>query len=447
MIGLNPPGGHDAADAGATVGGARRPLVDAVVRRALAGQAEFRHFAGSPRLSSGQADFVLASPGDDHEPGAVFPRLRWGGQFVFCSPYARQVEEVGAHFRSHGFEVETPLSWVRQPRTGWARWVPWGGQRVYYFVARKVTLVPPGETTERFTYDVRLAWDERLREHVVAKSVPTAEAVFGRLRKRFPDVAGAVLEARARKFTERVFPLFITRETAMLQILQRDLPKPYDRRVPRAIDVEKDERGFVRRFTMNWLRNGSRPISQLEFARQSADLLHIIHDEVGVIHLDLRLDNFVITDTGVGFVDFGSSVRVGEDLRENPLLGQLFDNLMRTSQIQVMLERMTTSGMVTSQVIRNGHRKVDKAVDFFYLALQISQPHSNPDLKPLIRYEPGSPEAAALARLTQEIIKPADPAHPPYRSALDILRGVIEVKDSLATGAGNGAAGREGRGG
>jgi hypothetical protein len=411
-------------------GGGARPEVEAVVRRAMGKRAEFRELVvEAPRLASGQTDYLFASHDEPHEPGDVFKRLRWGGQFVFCSPHARQVEDVARRFAGHGFEVETRPTFVRRGRAGWWRWVP--GQRVYYFVARKVMLIPPGETTERFTYDVRLAWDPTLREHVVAKSVPTLEAVVGRLRKRFPDVQDRVLENKARKFTERIFPLFITRETAMLQILQRGLPKPYDKRIPRAIEVEKDERGFVRRFTMNWLRNGSRPISQLEFARQSADLLHIIHDEVGVIHLDLRLDNFVITDTGVGFVDFGSSVRVGEDLKENPLLGQLFDELMHTSQIQVMMERMTTSGMVTSQAIKNGYKKVDKAVDFFYLALQISQPHANPDLRPLIRYEPGSREAVELAKLTQEILKPADPGNPPFKSALDILRGVIEVKDRL----------------
>lgn len=409
----------------------KRPWVEAVVKGAFAGSAEFTEYVAEARpLSSGQVDFLFAEPGDETDAVKIFPRLRWGGQFVFCSPRRSEVEEVAGHFHEHGFQVEEELGAVRQRRGGWLAWVP-GGRRVYYVEARKVSLIPPGETTERFTYDVRLEVDPRTGEHVVAKSVPSLEWVVKRLRKRFPQVTDQVLEKKARTFTDRIFPLFLTRETAMLQILQRDLPKPYDRRVPRVIDVEKDERGFVRRFTMNWLRNGSRQLSQLEFARQSADLLHIIHDRVGVIHLDLRLDNFVITDEGVGFVDFGSSVRVGEDLNKNPLLGQLFDELMHTSQIQVMLERMTISGQVTSDAIKSGYKKVDKAVDFFYLALQISQPHANPDLKPLIRYEPGSAEAGELAKLTQEILKPRDPGNPPFKSAKDILRGIIAVKDRL----------------
>src|SRR5581483_4355134 len=97
----------------------------------------------------------------------------------------------------------------------------------------------------------------------------------------------------------------------------------YDKRVPHLIDMEKDDRGFVRRLRMNWLRNGGEPLAHMEFARQSADLLRIIH-------LDLRLDNFVVTPHGVGFVDFGSAVRDNEDLSRNPLLQSLFGELMRT---------------------------------------------------------------------------------------------------------------------
>ena len=93
---------------------------------------------------------------------------------------------------------------------------------------------------------------------------------------------------------------------------------------------------------------GGKPLSQLEFARQAADLLRVMHDKAGVIHLDLRLDNVVITDKGVGFVDFGSAVREGENIKGNPLLSTIFDELMRTSQIQRMLEKMTTDGTVTA---------------------------------------------------------------------------------------------------
>src|SRR4051812_47249136 len=84
-----------------------RPVVEAVVRGAFAERAEFREFAEAPRLSGGQADFLFGSPEEEHDPVKVFGELRWGGQFVFCSTEAREVEAVAAHFGEHGFEVET----------------------------------------------------------------------------------------------------------------------------------------------------------------------------------------------------------------------------------------------------------------------------------------------------------------------------------------------------
>src|SRR5205823_11325652 len=120
-----------------------------------------------------------------------------------------------------------------------------------------------------------------------------------------------------------------------------------------------------------------------------------------------------------------------EELTRNPLLSSLFDELMRTSQIQRMLEKMTLSGRVTSHAIKNGYRKVDKAVDFFYLAVQFSAPHSNPELKDLIRYDPQSAEAQALSRLTQMILRPPIASEPPFKSAQDILHGIDRVQRKL----------------
>jgi len=244
-----------------------------------------------------------------------------------------------------------------------------------------------------------------------------------------PDVPAETVEKRARKFTEKIFPLFLTREAAMLQLLERDLPAKYAGKFPRLLEMQKDDRGFVRKLRMNWLRCGGRPISQIEFARQCTELLHVLHDTVGIIHLDLRLDNIVITERGVGFVDFGSSVRVGEDLSQNPLLETLYDELMRTSEIQRMLERMTLSGRVTSPIIQNGYQKVDKSVDFFYLALQINNPLRNPDFAGLVNYDPKGLEASALKSLTEEVLRPKDIHNPKFRSASDMLRGIQMLAD------------------
>ena len=267
--------------------------------------------------------------------------------------------------------------------------------------------------------------------YVVSKEVPSLDAVMGRLRLRWPELAEEAIEKRARKFTDKIFPTFLTREAGILQVLQSRLPAQYARRVPRVLAMEKDIRGFVRKLRMTWLRNGGPTLSHLEFAVQSADLLRAIHDVVGVIHLDLRLDNFVITPEGVGFVDFGSAVHVSENLSQNPLLETLFGELMRTSQIQRMLTQMTHSGHVTADHFCRSRGKIDKSVDVFYLAVQLGAPHSNPDLEAFIRHEPQSAESRAIGQMTQKVLKPPDPSHPVIRSAKDILRTLELIEQSL----------------
>ncbi len=74
---------------------------------------------------------------------------------------------------------------------------------------------------------------------------------------------------------------------------------------------------------------------------------------------------------------------------------------------------------------------MDKAIDFFYLAVQFNAPHQNPDLTDLILYDPKGDDARHLERLTKEILRPADPANPTFRSAKDILHGVERIQLKL----------------
>lgn len=404
-------------------------LFRAVCKRAADTDADLREHLAISILAAGEAqsDYLYATPIDPHQPQEIFPRLRWGGQFLFASPSRREVRQLADAFAHDGFEItQQPASVCR----GWCG-LPLLSTRVHYFVARKVELIQPGEMTERFTYYVHLVKHESDGQYIVAKEVPSLELVMGRLKNKWPDLPEETIERRARKFADKIFPTFLTREAAILKIIQRDLPEAYKLRVPRVLDLEQDSRGFVRKMYLNWLRNGGEPLSQVEFARQSADLLRVLHDQVGVMHLDLRLDNFVITEHGVGFVDFGSAVRFEENLSENPLLFSLFEELQRTSEIQRMLGAMTASGQVTSKAIADGHQKVDKAVDFFYLAVQMSAPHGNPDLRGLVKYDPQSLEARALARLTETVLRPKNPERPAYRGAADLLRGIAAIKEML----------------
>ncbi len=411
-------------------------MVRDAVRKVLEGDREFEHYRSSNSLvkSQGLLDFLFAAEDEIHDPDMVFGRLRWGGQFVYLTRHRHGLDELANRFMQRGYEVVRGPSYYR---TGRLKYLPFLGRKVHYLIARKVFLARPREITQRFTYHVQLAPAGQLmgtlatNGYVVQKEVPTLERVMGRLKAKFTDVPRNVIERRALKFTEKIFPLFLTREAAMLKILQRDLPPAYARRVPTLIEAEKDARGYVRRMWMKWLRNGGRVLTQMEFAKQSADLLRVVHDIAKIIHLDLRLDNFVITDEGVGFVDFGSAVRIGENINGNPMLNTLFEELMRTSQIQRMLDRMRTNGSLTSYIISDAYGKVDKAVDLFYLAVQIKQPTSNPDLAGLIRYNPGSEEATALAQLSQEILKPPDPNTPKYRTATDVLKGLANIEQSL----------------
>ena len=183
---------------------------------------------------------------------------------------------------------------------------------------------------------------------------------------------------------------------------------------------------------MNWLRNGGQPITQIEFARQSLELLAVLHDHAKIMHLDLRPDNMVITPAGVGFIDFGSSAQVGEDLQKTPVLGELFDQMMRTSQIQKVLGTMIEKGDVTNEALAAVRGKADRSVDTFYLAVQINHPHTNPELERLIDYQPLGESARALESLTAAILKPKNPEMTGFKTAADILRGVNRIAQKFA---------------
>src|SRR5688500_18467714 len=96
-----------------------------------------------------------------------------------------------------------------------------------------------------------------------------------------------------------------------------------------------------------------------------------------------------------------------------------------------MLSRMTLSGHVTTQVIRDSHQKADKASDSLYLAVQFNYPHSNPDLRDLYKYDSQNKAAQKLSRLTQANLRPGDPAQPSFRSAKDIVHGIERIRLGL----------------
>ena len=416
-------------------------LIDDVAGRVYQSQmAGYRTARSESARDRPPVDFLFATGNDPKLPDEVFGQLLWGGLFVFVDQDEKKVRRYSEEYDGkRGFLLETKPTRLLLSRLGLR--LPGLSRRVFFFAARKVKLIQPGEFTERFTYSVELIPHAQAEHgYVVCKQVPTLADVACRLRHRNPDAADADIEARAYKLVDSVFPTFLTREAAILKILQDELPEPYRNKVPRAMGVKKDEQGFVRCLAMNWMRIGGPRVSQLDFAHQSATLLSVLHKSANVMHLDLRLDNFVLTPNGVGFVDFGSSARIGEDIEQSAMLTSLFGEMMRTSKIQRMLGRMLDTGQVTNRSFTCVHQKADPAIDTFYLALQINKPDHNPQFAHLIDYRPESLEARAISSLTAAVLRPKQAAQPAITSADDILRGIERVRQKLIQAAANRAS-------
>lgn len=410
-------------------------LIDAVFRRVY--QPSMNGFLSSRSDAGGDGppvDFLFASGRDPKLPDEVFDKLLWGGLFVYADRDAKRVMRIAQDFDGkRGFILETPKAYTRVGRMGIC--LPGLSTRVHYFAARKINLIQPGQLTERFTYHVELMpQPDAEHGYIVCKQVPTYADVMYRLRSRFPDANDNDIQARTTKLVDNVFPTFLTREAAILKILQKELPEPYCHHVPRALGAQKDENGFVRRLAMTWLRTGGPRLTQLEFAHQSAKLLSVLHNQAKVMHLDLRLDNFVLTPRGVGFVDFGSSARIGEAIEQSPMLTSLFGEMMKTSKIQRMLGRMLEKGQVTNNSFTCVHQKADPAVDTFYLALQINNPAHNPHFAHLVDYDPENLEARAVSSLTAAVLRPKSQGGASYQTADDVLGGLDRIRRRMNEG-------------
>jgi len=412
-------------------------VIRCIRRREFATDGDASRFARSNSFAFNdrQVDYFFALPGDPSAPDELFDRLRWGGHVVVVSQNSDHLHRLAQMYQTRcGFMIETGPRTLRLGALG--GWLPWARQRWHYLVARKVALIRPGQLTDRFTFHVELVRTPRIGGWGVLKRVPSYGSIMVRLKKRFPETAHETLAGRARKLVDKIFPVFLTREAGFLRLLQTQLPEEVRHRVPHVIGVERGPDGLARKLCMNWLRLGTRPISQMDFALQAAELVKILHERIRIVHLDLRMDNIEITDEGgVCFVDFGSAVRMDEDLSQSPLLHTLFTEMMSTSQIQRLLGSMTAKGHVTSEVLTKGHQKIDKAADLFYLAMQIARPHTCPELAPLIEWNPASPTAREIAKLTKQILQPADPVHPEHQSADDILRSLKQIQSGLGVGA------------
>ncbi len=345
----------------------------------------------------GVADILLASTPANAAPDPVFDRLRWGGQLVYVSRQRGELAQLAqAYAQRPEFDLELG------PVAGARRWVRRGAS---WFVARKVLLDRPEQLTTRHSFDVRLSRVEG-GGYVVLKRVPELEETARRLLRMAPERGETSARQMARKLVDHVFPIFLTREAAFLKIVHRDLPAAMRDRVPRVLSLHRDDRGLVRAMRLNWMRQGGEPIGPVEFGRQAAALLQAVHESARVVHLDLRLDNFVVTPTGVGLVDFGSAVRIDEDIARSKMLETLFHEMLSASQIRRDLKKLQGLGRVTSPVFDQCYERLEPAVDLFYLALQMTRPHRHDEFRGLVRGFDSDEQESLMLRLRRDVLRP-----------------------------------------
>lgn len=409
----------------------RKSVLDPVMAKVFNSDEEFQAY-GTIATNRQLPDFIFAADRDERDPARVFPRLRWGGLFVFASESSEDVQSVARDFEQYGFLIERPQDAVKD---GWRIW-PFVRKNVHYCAARKMLHVPKNGLTDRFTFEVELSVCKETHngKHVVTKRVPSMEWVLNRFKKRMglSDVPEEELARRAHSLIRNILPIFLTREVNMMNRLQERLPEHLRKRVPQTVRYEKDDRGLVTLLQVNWLRNGGDPISQLDFALQSSELLSAVHSKAGVAHLDLRLDNMVITPDGVGFIDFGNSVHDEEDIEASPTLSKVFSDLMHTTQVQKALDRAIQAGHVTAPYFREALFKTDKAVDLFYLVLQFTSPHENPDLRDLIKYKANSSEDYELNRMTHRLFAPDNLEPGKVYTAAHVANAVRKIRNRMA---------------
>ena len=395
--------------------------------------------AEAQAAEAGVHDLLLSRQVDATRPidaDTAFDRLRWGGRLVCVDENAARLCDRAAAFSDRDeWRLEDPHQLLPPAAVlPVLRWLPGAlrrrlAQRPLHFTSfRKVLLDPPARLTARHSYDVRLVPARGRSEvahatdgQVVLKRVPTYDQARARLEQTCPGVPADRLEQIVRKLVDKVFPVFLTREAAFLKLLQRDLPEAYRPRTPRVLSLQTDEQGLVRAMTVRWLRQGGPTLSQSELAVQSARLLRELHDRVGIMHLDLRLDNMVVTRDGVGVVDFGSAVRIGEDLSANPMLQRLIREMLEASQITADLRRQRDKGLIRGAVFAGLPFPPTPAFDLYALVTNLTRPHDHAEFRGLIRHDRSSAEGQWFSKLRRRVLRPGE-GQRPIVDAVQLLR-------------------------
>ena len=370
----------------------------------------------------GGAAAAAALPG----PEPAFDCLRWGGQVVLLGDTAEAVGRARAAFLHRpewACEQDAPAvlpGAAGRPAPGYAATV------------RKVLLEPPGRLTARHSYAVALhpaagpADAAALRQGhgwTVEKRVPTVAEALSRLKQTHPGLDPDRAAVLAEKLVMKAFPLLLTREAAFLRRLQTYLPDNLKPRTPELHKLEVDERGFARRLELTWLRMGGPPLSQLQFARGAAEMVAAAHTHATLMHLDLRLGNFVITERGVGLIDFGSSVMLNEDLTANRAVNSVIREMLLASEISHDLRRHRNKRLADNPAFTDLPYPPAAGYDLFALATCMTRPHDFDEFRGIVTFDRDGDDALRLSRLRQRVLL-GTPNVPPIASVQELAEAL-----------------------
>ncbi len=356
-------------------------------------------------------DFHIVDAANPPQEDVLFDTLRWGGQLLILGQNEQAVTACRQRFAgSPSWCCEQPDK-LPPPQA-----VP-GGPAVHLCTVRKVGIELPGRLTARHSYEVRLV--HRPAAHpshelgpgsagwAVEKRVPTFEETHARLIQTHPTIAPAQANAVVRWLVKTAFPLMLTRETAFLGRIHTYMPAHLAGRTPELLEVEKDPRGMINRIHMTWLRQGGETLSQIAFAQQAAEMLSAAHHAAGLMHLDVRLGNLVVTERGVGLIDFGSSVMIDENLASNRTAQKVIHRTLESSEITENLIRHHNKGLLGNPLFNDLPTPPTAGFDLFALATCMTRPHDLDEFRGLVAFEPHSPDAVTLSQLRRRVLSRA----------------------------------------
>jgi len=145
----------------------RHPSIAPLLERVFHDDPEFQRFGqrGLNAIPGHPVDMLFIDGDDSPLSRAVFDRLRWGGVAVIACGCGKKLDQIARTFTPQmGYAIDRPPQSLSVPR--WILPAALLGRRIHFFAARKVSLIHPGDPTDRFTYSVELARKQTAKRQV-----------------------------------------------------------------------------------------------------------------------------------------------------------------------------------------------------------------------------------------------------------------------------------------